>query len=261
MGIYLRPEYFQTIHYYFFAIGIFTLTDAFLFSYSSMISYLLFGFYALDSVISWRISWTMQRRMKDLMVMQSRRYWSSHIILTVWSAGLAVALWLAFEADAEALLFSILMINFFLVFLGGIWYAFSRFRIAGRYFEWQEGKTIGSGKSALLSFRKKSRLRLVDDQVISGYRKGAIPSVDQLFSRMSGRQRGEDAAAIAGHFREIELKLCEARIRELERKLDSARKAGGREAPRAAATYAELIDSYRKRVPEYDKAFNSRFGR
>ena len=84
MKLYLKPEYFQTIHYYFFSLGVFSLTTALMFTEYSIYTFIFVGFYVAHSAISWYMSWFMHRKMKLVYIIQRSSYIVNHMVLCSW---------------------------------------------------------------------------------------------------------------------------------------------------------------------------------
>ena len=90
MALYVKPEYFQIAHYYFFSLGIFSLTTALIYWGNGIYPIILAAFYVAHSVISWYMSWFIHHRMVDVFIINMKKYSISHLILTVWAGHKAV---------------------------------------------------------------------------------------------------------------------------------------------------------------------------
>jgi len=260
MGIYVKAEYLQIVHYYFFSLGIFSLTSAFLFWDYTIYSYLFVGFYILHSAISWYVSWVMYTRMQEVLIIKSRRYALSHIVLTLWTGGLAVVMWLLFEIEYESMMTSLLMINFFVIFLGGIWYIIGKFKVSEKYFEWQDRGKLDSARRAVMDFRETNKLKVVEDWIVDEYSWGSNESMDRLFIQAKRRRDEGDVRGFAEAARGIEMGLCDERLSDIDRKMSKMRKE---EKPdeKLLKTYQDIAIKYRKEISEYDKHFYGRFGK
>ncbi len=260
MGFYIGPEYFQTIHYYFFCLGIISFISVFLFWGYGIYSYIFLLFYIVHSAISWYVSWFMYARMRQILIINTMRYAASHVLLTIWSGGLALAFWYMYSAHYEAVLTSFLMINFFATFLGMIWYMLSKFRFMERIFEWQDRKELKKARDMMMAFREEKKVRLVDDELLNGYEWGSDSKIDRLFIQAK-RQHEAGERLFAETIREIEIALCDLRIRYLENKIEEFEKKVALSGTdrRLLNTYRNLIRSYRKKIMDYNRLFYSKF--
>ena len=251
----LKPEYLQTIHYYFFALGMFSLVSAATFSDLSVYSYLFIGFYGTHSAVSWYVSWAMHRSMREVIVINSGRYALSHIVLTVWSAALAVLMWFLFDVNYEYLMFSLISVNFFALFLAGLWLALARMRLLQRFVSWQDRKQLDASREAVAEFRRKAKLYLVDDDMLLGYAWGSDRRIDGLFGDAARLNQAGDRKGFAGKVRELEIAICEMRMRELEEEIRVLGTPAGDEERQLLKHYQELSVTYRRRIVEYEKEF------
>ncbi|MCD6496590.1 MAG: hypothetical protein J7K54_04935 [Candidatus Aenigmarchaeota archaeon] len=255
MKLYLKPEYFQTIHYYFFSLGVFSLTTALMFTEYSIYTFIFVGFYVAHSAISWYMSWFMHRKMKLVYIIQRSSYIVNHMVLVLVAGLGAVGFGYIFRESYDAVMTSMITLNFFVVFLGIMWYAIGATRIAERFFDWREEGRLSRGRDMLLAFRKKRFLELVSDAAVKGYKWGSDPQIDGLFMDLKmlagqGRDFSEKA-------KEIEIKLAEAEIAGLEKKMANL---GDSEADKSLAeSYMNAIKSKRKAIMEYEKAFYRKF--
>ncbi len=258
MKLFLRPEHFQTVHYYFFSLGMFSLTIAFMFPLDSVFSFIFISFYTLHSAIAWYMSWFLHRRVKAIYIIQNARYIANHAVLTVISGGLAVAFYYVFSADFEAMMTSIITVNFFVVFLGFMWYAMGAMRVAEKFFEWQEERKLQIGRDMVLRFRKRRMIDLLDEEAIKGYKWGTDSSMDQAF--MDVKVKSESGADFGDEVKRVELGLSELKISELERKIQNLETGDVSQSDMdLIKTYREAIKTQRRRMMEYEKRFYERF--
>jgi hypothetical protein len=259
MGVYLNPEYFQTIHYYFFCLGIFSLTSAFLFSSFGVLTYLFMVFYVANSAISWYISWFLHGRMQRIFYIKTWKYASVHVVLTLWSAGLAVMMWYLFADIYESFMSSIVMINFFVLFLGAMWYAISRFRFVEKFFEWQDREKMKDARGAVMSFRDSKGLKLVDDDTMNEYEFGKDDRLDHLFLIAKKEKSRGNQVEMADAVRDLEMGMTENRLDELLRKAEKLKKEQmSATDQQLLKTYETLIDGYRKKIVRYQQLFEQK---
>jgi hypothetical protein len=253
MAFYIKPEYFQTIHYYFFCLGIFSLTTSFMFTSYNAYSYIFMSFYVVNSAISWYMSWFMHTRMKTVFVVRTASYLLTHVVLTFFSGGLAVLLYYMFQLEYEALITGFIMVNFFVIFFGLMWYILHVLKVTDRFFDWQERGKLEIGRDMVIRFREKKGVKLIDDKTLKGYKWGTDAAIDGLFMQVKMKaEKGEDFSDIV---RDIEMKLSEAKVRDIEMKIENLGKKEMSETDRhMLASYNTLIKGHEKDMLEYEKA-------
>lgn len=260
MGLYISPDYFQTIHYYFFCLGIISFTSIFMFWGVGIFSYLFIIFYIAHSAISWYVSWFMFIRMRKIYIINTFRYAISHTILTIWSGGLSVLLWYVAAEYFEAVLSTLLMMNFFAVFLGVIWYVLSKWKLIDSFFDWMQSGDLRKGKAVMHDFRKKNRLSLVDDGVIDEYLWGSDNRIDRLFLQAKKQRDEKLEEVIPDTIKDIEIALTELRIRELEKRVSEMEGAAiSATEGQLLITYRNLIKSYTHKISNYQDNFYIKF--
>ncbi len=259
MKLLLKPEHFQTVHYYFFSLGMFSLTIAFMFPTYNFLSYIFMTFYVFHSAMAWYMSWFMHKRMEMVYVIRETRYIINHAILTVLSGGLAVAFYQIFQDYFEAMMTSILAVNFFVIFLGFIWYFMGLAKITGKFFEWQGGRKLRGGMEALKKFRNKNGIVLVSDKDLERYKFGTNSSIDKLF--MDIKLKSEKGGDFAGEAKEVEVRMSQLVINDLEKKIKELKnKKASTATLNLEKSYSESVEYQRKKLMEYEKAFYKKFG-
>ncbi len=260
MGLYISPDYFQTVHYYFFCLGIISFTSIFMFWGIGLLSYLFIVFYIAHSAISWYVSWFMFTKMQKIYVINTFRYAISHTILTVWAGGLSVLLWYMAAEYYETMLTTLLLLNFFAVFLGGMWYVLSKWKFMDTFFDWMQSGDLRKGKSVMDNFRKKHRLRLVDDDIIEDYLWGTDNRIDRLFLQAKKQHDEHLEKVIPDTIRDLEIALTELRIRELEKRVSEMEGTSVSATERQLlTTYKNLIKSYTHKISNYQDNFYNKF--
>ncbi|MEM5812498.1 MAG: hypothetical protein QW286_02150, partial [Candidatus Aenigmatarchaeota archaeon] len=135
MGFYVRPEYMEVIHYYYFSMGIFSFMCAIIFGFSAVYSIAFIILYIGQSSFAWYISWHMQRKMREFVIPNSINYAAVHIFFTFFVGGLTFGLWLLGALNEELLVMIVLYVNYFLFFLAFLWYLISKFGILKMFFD------------------------------------------------------------------------------------------------------------------------------
>ncbi len=258
MKLYIKPEHFQIVHYYFFSLGMFSLTIAFMFPLESVFSFMFMSFYAVHSAIAWYMSWFLHKRVKAIYIIQGASYIFHHVVLTVISGGIAIAFYYLFADSFEAMMTSILTINFFVIFLGFLWYFMGAMKIAERFVDWQEERKLQVGREMVMRFRKKRMIDLLDDETIKSYKWGSDNAIDQAF--MDIKMKSEMGSDFGDAVKDVEVRISELKIRELENKIMNIEK--GEVTPADAnlvKSYRDAIKQQERRVMDYEKRFYKRF--
>ncbi len=264
MGLYLAPEYFQTIHYYFFCLGIISFSSMFMFWSLGIYSYIFVAFYAAHSAIAWYVSLFLFSRVRNVFVVNTWRYVINHVVLIVFSVGVAAGMWYLSYAISysffEAVLTSLMEVNFFAIFMGMSWYILSKFRFVERLFDWIRSGDLRKARGIMLEFRKKNGLRLVDEDIVHRYSRGTSGKIDALFMQAKLQHDNKEMNQLPGTMRHIETALAEERIGELEKKIRDIESGTVSGTDRQLVkTYQNLILSYTKKMTDYDEAFKKKF--
>jgi hypothetical protein len=260
MGVYIHPGYLQVVHYYFFCMAVNSFTAAILFYFVPLYSYIFLAFYFIHSAISWHLAWFLHKRLEEIYIINSPRYLIYHFVLTIWSSGLSVILWYIFSYEYHAVVNSLLMINFFLIFLAISWYLLSRVRAVKRLFDWYDARKARVLRNMVLRLRDGIGKKLVPDKEITDYRPGANPAVDRLFFEIKKKRGKRKKDEMFVSLRDLELELWDMKIEQLQERIADLRASEGIAEHELAETYTKLIDSYTKKRLEYEKYFLKKFG-
>ena len=134
MGFYVRPEYFEIIHYYYFSLGLFSFMCSIIFGFSSVYSVVFILLYVGLSAFAWYTSWFMQKRMREFIIPNSAAYAATHVFFTLFVGGLTSGVWLLGALQEELLITILLYVNYFVFFFAVIWYMVVKFGIAKTLF-------------------------------------------------------------------------------------------------------------------------------
>ncbi len=257
MAIFIKPEYFQIIHYYFFALGIFSLTIAFLFPDYNAFTILFMSFYVVHSGISWYMSWFMYKKLQMVFIIHKSKYILEHIVLTVVSGSMAITLYYMFQTEYEALMTSVITVNFFVMFLGAMWYIMGLAKISEKFFDWQEARRMEVGRDMVFSFRKKKNMKLMDDETIKRYKFGSDSHVDSLVAEAkSNAKEGRD---FSEQVRDIEVRMAQIETDKLREKIARLEEGIVTEAERNLVhSYMKAINEQEIRIMNYEKEFKKR---
>src|SRR3989338_1055671 len=220
MRINVKPEYFATIHYYFFFLGAFSVTSAFLYSSYPSSSAIFIIFYLIHAAISCYLSLFLHFKIKEFFVTDIVSYMVSHAVFSTLSAGLAIFMWFLFRGFYEAFIQSSVIVNFLAVFVGLFLYFTSMFEISGSIFDWKRRKEIEKCKNIVIEYRRIEGLRLVDDDEIINYKPGSDNMVDEIFIVAKKASDRRDIEELASVVRSMETIIFNSRIKDLENTIE-----------------------------------------
>jgi hypothetical protein len=255
MGIYVGVEYMQTIHYYYFCMGIFSFTAAFIFGFPYSVFFIVFCI--LHSVISWYIAWFMQKRMKKFVIMESAGYMLSHVLLTVFTAGLTLVLWYYQIFMERFLIDSIIQINYFVFFLGMLWYVMTRFSLVISLFEYFDSLTLRRAKGLIIRKREELGLKkLMTDMAIKSYETGSDREMDSMLISL---WRERDTNLLENVY-EFENALCERTIEKFRKRVEKLKSRPVQTAieQKMIRSYERFIKDYQEDALEYEKFFRKK---
>jgi len=256
MGFYVRPEYFEVIHYYYFSIGIFSFMCSMIFGFSMVYSVVFILLYIGLSAFAWYTSWFIQKRMREFVIPNSIRYAASHVFLTFLVGGLTFGLWLFGALNEELLITIILYVNYFVFFFAVVWYMTIRLGVVGTLFDVYDSRIMRMAKDIIIKTRKSRKdiftRILVSDNSIKNYRTGYNHDVDEMLMS-AWRERKNDR--LLKTITEIEIELCNQTVNRMKKWVNEM---GSREAVtpnerNAITRYEQAIEQYVRASAEYEK--------
>lgn len=255
MGLYISSDYFQIIHYYYFCMGIFSFTAAFMFGFPYSLYFIVFC--VLHSATSWYMSWFIEKRMKKLVVIESSGYILSHVLLTILTAGLTLFLWYYQLFLERFLIDSIIQINYFVFVLGLLWYILSRFNVVSGLFDYFDTVTLNRAKRLIISKREKLGLRkLITDGRIKSYKPGSDPEIDSVLISAWKERKSE----IKENIYEFETRMCERIVEAFNNRIEKITSIPNPNPmdEKLIKSYKRTIMDYEKRAVEYEKFFQQK---
>jgi hypothetical protein len=201
----------------------------------------------------------MQKRMREIVVINSMGFAASHVILTLFVGGMTFGLWYLNAFNEEALIASILQVNYFVFFLAVIWYLMIRFNAVSTLFEVYDYRAMEKAKVFIIKTRESKgeifTKMLMTNSQIKNYRNGSNADIDELLLSIWKERRD---SAVLKKIAEFEVALCSwfvARLRDYVKRNDSD--ISPREAE-TARTYNQIIEEYARASMEYEKVVSSR---
>jgi len=261
MGLYVSPYHLQMAHYYFFCMAVSSFTSAMLFYFEPLYSYIFLALYIIHSGISWHIAWFLNQRLEEIYIINSPRYALSHFILTVWSSVLSIMLWYIFRLEYNAVINSLFMINFFLIFFAMTWYLLSRLGAVKKLFEWYDTRKAKMLSDMVLRLREQTGKKLVRDEDITDYNYGSDQKIDRLLFNVKGLRHARDKEGLFLAIRDLELEIWRIKIKELEKRTEELGEGKEMSKRELVKVYSKLIDSYKKKRMEYELYFFKKFGK
>lgn len=264
MGVFISPNQLQIAHYYFFCMAVVSFTSAITFYFEPLFSYIFIVFYIIHSGISWHIALFLHRRLKDIYVITSSKYFASHFILTAWSSGLSVILWYIFRVEYNAMASSMFVINFFMVFIAISWMLLARVGAVQQLFEWYDSRKSKKLSAMVLRLRERIGAKLVMDDDILDYSFGSNEKIDYMLHDIKRLHRPWGAGKTEKLYlavRDFELGIWDIKIHDLNEKIEVLQGREGFSAKELAKTYSGLIESYKKKRMMYEKHFFKEFGK
>jgi hypothetical protein len=261
MGFYIRPEYFEVIHYYYFSIGLFSFMCSIIFGFSAIYSLAFIILYVGQSSFGWYISWFMQKKMREFIIPNSISYAAVHVFFTFLVGGLTFAIWLLGALNEKLLITIILYINYFIFFLAVVWYMTIKLGVVKALFDVYDSRMMGNAKNLIIKMRDSRKdiftKTLVSRESIKGYRTGSDPEIDELLIK-AWKQKGSEH--LLKTTTEIEIALCNQLVVRLRKWIsDINSKSVITPADRRGLTkYAQMVEEYARASMEYEKEVASK---
>jgi hypothetical protein len=260
MGFYIRPEYLEAIHYYYFSIGMFSFMCSIIFGFSAIYSIIFIFLYVGQSSFSWYISWYMRRRMREFVVLNSLRFAGEHMILTLFVGAMTFSLWYLNAFNEEGLITSILQVNYFVFFLAVVWYLVVRFNAVRVVFDVYDNSSMERAKSLMIRTRELRRelftKTLMTNSQVRNYRNGSSPEIDEMLLSMWKDRR---SPGLLKRIAELEVALCSlfvARLRDYVKRNESD--VMRPTEIETVKVYSQLIEEYVRSSMEYEKQVASK---
>ena len=211
----------KLIHYYYFAMGIFGLTNAILIGFGSIFSIIFIIFYVLNSGVSWYVALVARKKMTDYVIVQSLGFFVRHVAVSVLTVGATTLFWISGLVPDAGLLNTMLMANYFVLFVAGLWYMPPRTDFVGELFTIYDNYLFKKSKSFMLGVRRAHReffgRELVTETQIRDYEYGTINDVDDnLISAWKNKSKMQYVLECLGR---IEISLSRFALKIMREKL------------------------------------------
>jgi hypothetical protein len=256
MGFYVKPEYFEVIHYYYFSIGLFSFMFAIIFGFSAVYSLAFILLYVGQSSFGWYISWFMHKRMRAFIVPNSIGYAVTHVFLTFFVGGMTFGIWLLGALNEELLISIILYVNYFIFFLAVAWYLTIKSGVVKMLFNVYDSRIMENAKDLVIKTRESSKdvftRAIISRDSIKSYRVGSNSKIDELLMK-AWREKGSQR--LLRTITEIEIALCDQTIERLKRwiSLTNSKDTIIPGERKTIISYEKTIEEYARLSMEYEK--------
>jgi hypothetical protein len=256
MGFYVKPEYFEVIHYYYFSIGLFSFMCAVLFGFSAIYSLAFILLYVGQSSFGWYISWFMQKRMREFIIQNSISYAATHVFFTFFVGGMTFGIWLLGALNEELLISIILYVNYFIFFLAVAWYLTIKSGVVKMLFNVYDSRILESAKKLVIKTREVRKdvfkRSLVSSESIKNYKTGSNPEIDEL---LLNALREKNSQRLLRTITEIEIALCNQTIERLKRWISftSSKDTITPGERKTIISYGKTIEEYARLSMEYER--------
>ncbi len=249
--MYVRIEHLQLIHYLYFCFGIFTFSTAILlYSELPYFSYFFFIFYAINSTISWYISFVAKRSLEGVIIFRSVKFFAKHIVLTLLTVLFTIALWY-FDPWGVLLLDIAIAANYFVFFSAVIWYLFIKLRIVQRFLSIFGTDSFTKAKEILIKTLSIEKNHIINENDIHSYKYGTNPEIDKIF--LDVMRKKHDKEKTKQLLAEAEILLCTEIINAIQKKLDFLMEHGADKSK--ILEYERMLMRKQQKLMEYEKAF------
>ncbi len=256
MGFYVRPAYFEAIHYYYFSTGIFSFMCSIIFGFSAFYSLIFILLYVGLFSFSWYVSWFMQKKMRNFVIPNSLKYAAEHVFLTFLVGGLTFGIWFFGALEEELLISTILYMNYFVFFMAVIWYLIIKFGFVKEVFDVYDSRVMKNAKNLIIKTRDSRKdiftRVLVSSDSIKNYAPGSSTEIDELLMS-AGKEKNPQR--LLRRITEIEMALSNQTIERMRRWI-SRTASGGTITPgdrKTITRYEQSIEEYAKSSMEYER--------
>lgn len=247
-------------HYFYFVMGIFGLTNAFFVGTGSPFMPIFLAFYTVNSAVGWYIAHVARRKMSDYVVVNSRGFFINHTLLTIATVAGTTLIWVS-GVITDILLLNILIgVNYFALFLAGLWYCLMRLDFLRDLFTIYDNYIFAKSKGFIIRIKGKYRAyfgrTLVSDNDIREYRYGTIKEVDDnLVSAWKNKSKTKYVLECLGR---IELSMASRGLEKMRERLTFLGSSAGDQGSIERAD--EQIREMERDIMEYEKEFYKRAG-
>jgi hypothetical protein len=227
MPVYVRALYLQGVHYYYYSAGVLSFFTALLIPFIPLYSLIFMALSCVNTAGCWYISAKLQRKVRTLIIINSRGYMARHVAVAL--ALLLLEMAALFLAPGYMMLFidAFMSVNLFALFMMGMMYVLSHVRFARKQFATDDALMMKVARNMLLEFRRrKGVVSWVTDEELKGYRPFSMAEVDRVLTLLVG-DKGRNMEAWATEFERVFLREhAEAERRAVQK----ARACGDRAA-------------------------------
>jgi hypothetical protein len=250
----------KLIHYFYFVMGIFGLTNALFMGFGSPFLAIFLALYMVNSSVSWYIAHVARKKMSDYVVVNSLGFFISHTLLTILTVAGTTLIWVSEIITDVYLLSALLMTNYFVFFLAGLWYCLMRLDFVRDLFTIYDSYVFTKSKGFIIKVKDKYQAyfgrSLVTDEEIREYKYGTIKEVDgNLMSAWRNKSKTQYVLECLGR---IELSMTSHALERLREKISFLRASA--EGQNSIKRAEEQLREKERNMMEYEKAFYRKTG-
>lgn len=228
-------SYLQAIHYYYYIAGLLSLLAVFLtYTLFPIFSFVFIILNILHFSVSFYISWVVLGRLKQILIVDMKRYMLVHIILIPVVMGCAALL---FSVSFRVVfLYYLLFIDVLLFLAGTQVYIFSHFGIARKVFSFKNAADLNAAKHSAQKLAKSIGLSFPAG--FSAYRPGNDRELDSLLQVVAYGKNQRKAVI------ELYVALCMKNVDRLDSQLEQSASYSKKELEQLRkdrAYYARLV--------------------
>lgn len=259
----ITVDQLKLIHYYYFIMGIFSLTNAFFLGFTNIFSVIFLVFYVLNSSISWYVAAVARNRMKDYIILNSLKFFINHSILTAITVAGTTLIWVSEIITDIFLLNTLLLVNYFVLFFAGIWYALTRTDFVRSLFTIYDNYMFSRSKNFIIKTKEKYwnyfGRHIVSKEEIKKYKYGTNPEVDDnLRSAWSNKGKKQYVLECLGR---IELSLARQALDLIRDKVSMLKSASTSvEDENLLNLNEKMMKDREEAIMEYEKEFYRKAG-
>lgn len=253
----------QIIHYYYFAMGIFSLTNAIFVGFESFFSLIFLGFYGANSAVAWYLAMVARKRMRTYVVVQSMGFAVRHVIVTLLAVLATSLIWVTDIIPDTGLLNSLLMVNYFVMFLAGMWYVIARTDLTKGAFQIYDNHVFRKSKKLIIRMRHAYHnffgRQLVTEHELQDYSFGLIREADENF--MNAWKNRKNLQYVLECMGRIEIALARSSLARLNESIgDLKREPPSKYNEKLIAQSEKEADDEERSIIEYEKELYRKSG-
>lgn len=263
MRFYIPVSWLQAIHYYYFAIGIFSFASAIVFLQFPEYAIFFIVSYILNTGMCFYLSWWVHKRVSKDVIFDYRKYIRNHLLIAVITVGLLAAMmYLNFARELSVIdietrtrvTFNMIVpefvdiiigFNYFTFFMALTWSIALKFDFFSKVFSTYNRITLQRAKEYASLMRKKLGTGwLITSEKFKSYRIGQDNRIDAILMEVWNYRKSH---TLKISMMKLELAFCDYMIADMTRRVSVVSKRHLTEGER------KLVENYQKTIDKYAK--------